>query len=88
MRKSELLPLHCIAVSGLDNLIISVFKMQNCATELLKDESSDVDFVGPTLPSLKSLLAVSSKNSGPTEMSSQLVHGLLSACMLHIDEMK
>ncbi|THH16286.1 hypothetical protein EW146_g4324 [Bondarzewia mesenterica] len=57
-------------------------------SELLKDESSSIDFAGPTLPSLKSLLTQPSESADSSETSARLVHGLLSACLLNIDEMK
>lgn len=56
-------------------------------TDLLKDEASEIDFVGPTLPALKSLLSLPSVSPGDKETYSQLVHALLSACLHHIDEM-
>jgi hypothetical protein len=55
--------------------------------DLLRDETSEIDFVGPTLPVLKSLLT-----PGPThevtEFFQRIVHGLLSSCLLNIDEMR
>ncbi|KAI9509814.1 clathrin-coated vesicle protein [Russula earlei] len=54
--------------------------------DLLRDETSEVDFVGPTLSVLKSLLT-----PGPdkvTEFFQRVVHGLLSSCLLNIDEMR
>jgi len=55
--------------------------------DLLRDESSDVDVVGPTLPVLKSLLTPGSTYK-VTEFFQRVVHGLLSSCMLNIDEMR
>jgi len=55
-------------------------------SELLKDEASDADLVGPTLQSLKMLL-----DNPPSRKDSQferVIHGLLSACLLNIDEMR
>ncbi|KAG9047376.1 hypothetical protein FS837_002429 [Tulasnella sp. UAMH 9824] len=59
-------------------------------TELLKDEYSTVDLTGPTLPSLKAILdATASPVAGAgLEKYQKLVHGLLSACLSHIDEMR
>ncbi|KAK2467957.1 hypothetical protein APHAL10511_000252 [Amanita phalloides] len=54
-------------------------------TELLKDESSEIDLVGPTLPALKSLLEFPQQDQA---LYTRLVHALLSACLLHIDEMR
>jgi len=62
------------------------FPLMNRA-DLLRDESSEIDVVGPTLPVLKSLLT-----PGPTykvtEFFQRVVHGLLSSCVLNIDEMR
>jgi len=55
--------------------------------DLLRDESSEVDVVGPTLPVLKSLLTPGSTDK-VTEFFQRVVHGLLSSCMLNIDEMR
>ncbi|KAI0054064.1 clathrin-coated vesicle protein [Auriscalpium vulgare] len=57
-------------------------------SDILKDETSDVDYAGPTLPSLKALLAPLSNQPKELEFFSRLVHGLLSSCLLNIDEMK
>ncbi|EJD52751.1 ARM repeat-containing protein [Auricularia subglabra TFB-10046 SS5] len=56
----------------------------------LKDELSELDLVGPTLPALKALLEVS---PGPAVTASnsaygRVVHGLLSACLLNMEEMR
>lgn len=56
-------------------------------TDLLRDESSEVDVVGPTLPVLKSLLTPGSTYK-VTEFFQRVVHGLLSSCLLNIDEMR
>jgi hypothetical protein len=55
------------------------------AAELLKDESSGIDLVGPTLPALKSLLEFPQQDQA---LYARLVHALLSACLLNIDEMR
>ncbi|KAF8630901.1 hypothetical protein AX17_005259 [Amanita inopinata Kibby_2008] len=57
-------------------------------TELLKDESSEIDLVGPTLPALKSLLEFPTHTSEDQALYTRLVHGLLSGCLLNIDEMR
>jgi hypothetical protein len=58
-------------------------------TELLKDESSEIDLVGPTLPALKALLGIPVYNAPDAKNKfGRLVHGLLSACLLHVDEMR
>jgi hypothetical protein len=59
------------------------------STELLKDESSEVDLVGPTLPALKSLLDLPvDDNPEAEDKFGRLVHGLLSSCLLNVDEMR
>ena len=58
--------------------------------DLLKEEKSDVDLIGPTLQSLKSLLD-SPPAKAATESTTKfyrVVHGLLSACLANIDEMR
>lgn len=58
-------------------------------TELLKDESTEVDLVGPTLPALKALLDIPVYTTPDAKNKfGRLVHGLLSACLLHVDEMR
>ncbi|KIL59187.1 hypothetical protein M378DRAFT_27111 [Amanita muscaria Koide BX008] len=53
-------------------------------TELLKDESSEIDLVGPTLPALKSLLEYPPQDQA---LYNRFIHALLSACLSNIDEM-
>jgi HEAT repeat-containing protein 5 len=61
----------------------------NAFPELLKDESSEIDLVGPTLPALKALLSVPIYDTPDAKNKfGRLVHGLLSACLLHVDEMR
>jgi hypothetical protein len=55
--------------------------------DLLRDETSEIDLVGPTLPALKSLLTPG-PNYEVTEFFQRVVHGLLSSCLLNIDEMR
>ncbi|KAG6888099.1 hypothetical protein C0995_010705, partial [Termitomyces sp. Mi166 len=57
--------------------------------DLLKDESSEIDLVGPTLPALKTILVDLPLTSGPgnQDLYERLVHGLLSSCLLNIDAM-
>ncbi|KZW00275.1 clathrin-coated vesicle protein [Exidia glandulosa HHB12029] len=56
----------------------------------LKDELSEVDLVGPTLPSLKALLEVPADATVTADNSaySRVIHGLLSTCLLNIEEMR
>ncbi|KAH0586658.1 hypothetical protein H2248_007874 [Termitomyces sp. 'cryptogamus'] len=57
--------------------------------DLLKDESSEIDLVGPTLPALKTILVdlPLASSSDSQELYERLVHGLLSSCLLNIDAM-
>ena len=58
--------------------------------ELLKDEKSEVDIAGPTLPSLKIILDGPPAKSDIEASSrySRLIHGLFSSCIVNIDEMR
>ncbi|KAF8206326.1 armadillo-type protein [Mycena galopus ATCC 62051] len=56
-------------------------------SELLKDESSEIDLVGPTLTALKSLLDLPTTSPDASDRYGRLVHGLISSCLLNIDEM-
>ncbi len=55
---------------------------------MLKDESLEIDLVGPTLPALKQLLEVSlpKRIDQETQKGGQLIHALFSACIQNIDE--
>ena len=64
----------------------SLFVLKKMA-DLLRDETSEIDFVGPTLPVLKSLLTPEPTYK-VTEFFQRVVHGLLSSCLLNIDEMR
>ncbi|EAU90073.2 clathrin-coated vesicle protein [Coprinopsis cinerea okayama7 len=56
--------------------------------DLLKDESPEIDLVGPTLPAFKTLLDLPpAPGPGNKETYSQLMHALLSTCLRHVDEM-
>ncbi|TFY58733.1 hypothetical protein EVJ58_g6238 [Rhodofomes roseus] len=57
-------------------------------SELLKDESSEVDLVGPTLQSLKSLLEKPADLVDTDEKYEKVIHGILSACLVNVDEMR
>lgn len=60
------------------------------AAELLKSERGDTDLTGPTLPALKGLLEPPSDPKACVADSKygKLIHGLISACLVNIDEMK
>ncbi|KAI5895636.1 ARM repeat-containing protein [Schizophyllum commune H4-8] len=56
---------------------------------LLKDELPDMDLVPPTLPALKTLLDVPPlPDQEGQERLSRTIHGLLSACLLNVEEMR
>ncbi|KZT05196.1 clathrin-coated vesicle protein [Laetiporus sulphureus 93-53] len=56
--------------------------------EYLKDETSDIDLVGPTLQSLKALLELPAGAATYGNKYEKVIHGLLSACLVNIDEMR
>lgn len=58
--------------------------------ELLKEEKSEIDMAGPTLQSLKAMLdnPPSKLQTEALSRYSRLVHGLLSACLVNIDDMR
>ena len=63
----------------------NLFSLQ---TDLLKDETSEIDLVGPTLPTLKALLNLPIAPSPDNEeWYNWLIHALLSTCLRHIDSM-
>ncbi|KIK24912.1 hypothetical protein PISMIDRAFT_97684, partial [Pisolithus microcarpus 441] len=55
--------------------------------DLLKDETLDMDLITPTLPAFKALLSVEAKESTRNRYD-QLIHGLVSSCLLNIDDMR
>ncbi|KAJ4473613.1 clathrin-coated vesicle protein [Lentinula aciculospora] len=58
-------------------------------SEILKDESNEIDLAGPTFPSLKVLLDLPLASSPDArDRYQRMIHGLLSACLLNIDEMR
>jgi hypothetical protein len=56
-------------------------------SELLKDETLDIDLITPTLPAFKSLLTVEAHPKVRDRYDS-LIHGMLSSCLLNVDEMR
>ncbi|QRW26225.1 HEAT repeat protein [Rhizoctonia solani] len=56
-------------------------------SDLLKDEYSEIDLVGPTLQSLRGMLLSDSKDVQKEPAYSKVVHGLLSACLQNVDDM-
>ena len=59
-----------------------------CNPELLKDETSDIDLVGPTLQSLKILLEKPGDLVSTDDKYEEVIHGILSACLVNVDEMR
>ncbi|KAF9444651.1 clathrin-coated vesicle protein [Macrolepiota fuliginosa MF-IS2] len=58
-------------------------------SELLKDETSDIDLISPTFASLKAILSIPVLSEGDSGQRYQrVVHALLSSCLLNIDEMR
>ncbi|KAI0830170.1 ARM repeat-containing protein [Trametes gibbosa] len=55
--------------------------------DLLKDEVTELDLVGPTLQALKGLLDRPANLPDPDNKFGRIVHGLLSACLLNVDAM-
>jgi len=56
---------------------------------LLKDETTEIDFVGPTLSAFKTLLDLPILNgSDDKDRYNRLAHALLSTCLLNIDSMR
>lgn len=56
--------------------------------EMLRDEVSELDLVGPTLQALKGLLDRPANLPDPDNKFGRIVHGLLSACLLNVDAMR
>ena len=56
--------------------------------ELLKDEVSELDLVGPTLQSLKKLLEKVPEGQSEKLKFERMVHGIASACLVNIDSMR
>ena len=58
-------------------------------SEMLRDETSELDLVGPTLPSLKDLCQRAFRGLKPgSELLQRAVHGFLSAALQNVDEMR
>lgn len=61
----------------------------NYSLDLLKAETSEVDLVGPSLSALKVILDFPADlKPEASEKASRLIHGLFSACLQNVDEMK
>jgi len=57
--------------------------------ELLRDETAKADLAGPCLPLLKAICdrAYAARQPG-SHIYARVLHGLLSACIQHVDEMR
>lgn len=77
--------------TGKTNFLPSKFELISfyIHTDLLKDEISEIDLVGPTFPAFKALLNLPVA-PGPenNERYDRLIHALLSTCLRHIDGMR
>ena len=79
---------HCTPVCPFRFILRATIDSPNI--ELLREEKEDVDIAGPTLSSLKTILddpPLASDKDGLSRYS-RLIHGLLSACLVNIDEMR
>ncbi|EDR11766.1 uncharacterized protein LACBIDRAFT_313493 [Laccaria bicolor S238N-H82] len=74
---SEALPSFCTAVRSTHHAIHKPLILDLFSSDLLKDESSEIDLVGLTLPALKSLLDLpTAPGSNVNEGYDRLVHAL------------
>ena len=80
---------YCTAVRLQLNLNMNMSVYSFSLSEILKDESNEIDLAGPTFPSLKVLLDLPPASTPDArERYQKLVHGILSSCLLNIDEMR
>lgn len=87
-QREDVRSISILLYSGNEHFILSA-DIADAFLELLKDESSEIDLVGPTLPALKALLDIPVYNTPEAkEKFERVVHGVLSACLLHVDEMR
>ena len=75
--------------TGKTNFLRSKFQrrdhLSSLHTDLVKDETSEIDLVEPTFPALKALLNLP---VAPGPDNKELIHALLSTCLRHIDGMR
>lgn len=57
------------------------------SSELLKDETLEIDLITPTMPAFKSLVSLD-PHPRTRERYDSLIHGILSSCLLNVDEMR
>ncbi|GEM12259.1 clathrin-coated vesicle protein [Rhodotorula toruloides] len=55
---------------------------------VLRDEKTEIDFAGPTLPVLKTLCDKAAARPGDAQTLSKVLNGVLSACLLNIDAVR
>jgi hypothetical protein len=55
---------------------------------LLKDEKAEVDLAGPSLSVLKTLTDRGLAGGAASDVLAKVINGMLSACMLNIDEVR
>ena len=56
---------------------------------LLKDETTEVDAITPTLPIFKTIIERSIAARAPgSDLITRIVHGMLSACLTNVDEVR
>lgn len=73
-------------VGSFDNIMVFFAKI-GLLSELLKDETLDIDLITPTLPAFKSLVSVD-PHPRVRDRYDSLIHGILSLCLLNVDEMR
>lgn len=63
-------------------------KLNAITSDLLKNEKSEIDLTSPTLQSLKGILEHPPNQGDALVHFGKLVHGLLSSCLVNVDEMR
>ena len=88
-QREDIRSVAVLLYTGKTNFLHSKFQLSSLHTDLLKDETTEIDLVGPTFPALKALLNLPVA-PGPDnkERYNQLIHALLSTCLRHIDVMR
>lgn len=74
--------------NGKTSSIVDLSSSADGHSELLKDEVSATDYVGPTLQSLKKLLEDPPVTVAGKARYEKVIHAILSAAMLNIDAMR
>lgn len=68
--------------------LLSHYLVDFLVVELLKDEISEESLVEPTLLSLKVLIEQTSTASRNQQRVEQILHALLSTCIINIDDLR